>query len=481
MKMPKHRFRLFLLGLLTLVIAVNATTAPLLAQTDSALPADLIVSTGQTTPGGLPQAHNVLARLDAETGQVSPFYTDDSAVFLKALSWSPAGDRLAYLRVQFDGRSYSSQLCLLDQAGAPQGCFADPPVGYTSVFDDNAISWSADASRLVYVGGDSTARRLLEADVQTLETVRSVYEYALPPRELDHPPVLAWTDDLAYLTLGLGDQTRVQQGMPVLLVDLNSGEAVDLTHIPGAQGASLFVVCPYFSPQGTYLTAYNFDVPETPSQPQFLILNPQGAIVATIEAAPPLNALPTGCPAWQADEAAFYFPVTQGTQQSSTLSILKYSLADGQFSTAFASGQLADLAEATVISRLSLSPDGQALAFNSPFDPALNPGTQVTVIALTSPSPTLQRYSAPFQFSSDPLWTSEPVTPHRGEPSPNLIIKSRNGRGTLPSLKSGRGWGWGKKRDFFNLLLHPPISPQLQTKPTASEPCLNKFSLSLSL
>ncbi len=273
------------------------------------------------------------------------------------------------------------------------------------------ITWSADGSQLYFVGGNSTARRLLEADAQTLQTERIVYEYALPASELDHPPVLAWTDDLADLTLGLGDQTRVQQGMPAQLVDLNAGTTVDLTHIPGAQGSSLFVVCPYFSPQGTYLTAYNFDVPETPSQPQLLILDTQGAIVSTVEPSPPLNALPTGCPAWQADETAFYFPVTQGTQQSSSLNIVKYALDDGQFSTAFGSGQLDDLAEATVISRLTLSPDQQFLAFDSPFDPALNPGTQVTVIALTASMPTLQRYSAPYQFSADPLWSSNPSSP----------------------------------------------------------------------
>ncbi len=396
---------LSLLSLLLLMIVANFSAAPLRAQADTASPADLIFSTGQVTPNGLAQAHNVLARLDAATGQASPFYTDESAVYLKALSWSPAGDRLAVLRVQFDGRNYTSQLCLLDQAGAPQGCFDDAPVGYTAVFDDNAITWSPDGSRLYFVGGDATTRRLLEADVQTHQTRRSLYEYALSAGELDHPPVLAWTTDLATLTLGAGDQTRVQQGMPVLRVDLDTGATVDLAHVPGAPGSSLFVVCPYFSPQGTYLTAYNFDVPETPSQPQFLLLDKQGAIVSTIEPAPPLNALPTGCPAWQADEAAFYFPVTRGTPQSSSLSIVKYALDDTQFSTAFESGQLDDLAQATVISRLSLSPDGQFLAFDSPYDPALNPGTQVTVVALTPPTPTLQRYRAPFDFSSDPLWT----------------------------------------------------------------------------
>ncbi len=404
--MLKQRFYWSLLGLLTLVLAVNLNAEPLRAQTDNPLPADLIFSTGQADSGGLPQAHNILARLDIQARQVSLFYTDESAAYLKALSWSPDGEHLAYLRVEFDGRNYADQLCLLDQAGAPQGCFDDAPVGYTSVFDDNGITWSADGSKLYFVGGDSAARRLLEADVQTHETLRRLYEYALPPRELDHPPVLAWTDDLAYLTLGLGDQTRIQQGMPAQLIDLNSGEAVDLTHIPDAQGASLFVTCPYFSPHGTYLTAYNFDVPETPSQSQFLLLNAQGTIVSTIEAAPPLNVLPTGCPAWQADEAAFYFPVTHGTQQSSTLNIVKYALDDGQFSTAYKSGQLNDLAAATVISRMALSPDEGFLAFNSPFDPALSPGTQVTVIALMPPPPTLQRYSAPYQFSSDPLWTS---------------------------------------------------------------------------
>ncbi len=247
--------------------------------------------------------------------------------------------------------------------------------------------------------------------MQTRATLRSLYEYALPPRELDHPPVLAWTDDLAYLTLGLGDQTRIQQGMPAQLIDLNSGEAVDLTHIPGAQGASLFVTCPYFSPQGTYLTAYNFDVPETPSQPQFLLLSTEGTIASTIEAVSPLNALPTGCPAWRSDETALYFPVTLGTQQSSSLSIVKYTLADSQFSIAYASGERDNLAAATVISRLSLSPDDQFLAFDSPFNPDVNPGTQVSVIALTASPPTLQRYRAPYPFSADPLWSPNPSSP----------------------------------------------------------------------
>ncbi len=407
--MRVNHFSLFLFCLL---LAIPLASAGLLAQPDFPLPADLIFSTGTADTNALPQTHNVLARLDAGTGQVSAFYTDESAVFLKALAWSPDGSRLAYLRVQYDGRRYSAQICVLSWRGVSEGCFDDAPVGYFSVYNPQRVTWSADGERLYFVGGDETARRLLEADLVTRKTLRIVYEYPVPDNQMDNPPVLAWTNDLAYLTLGAGDHTRVQQGLPVLLVALNGGQTVDLAHIPGTEGSSPFVVCPFFSPAGTYLTAYNFDVPETPSQPQFLILDNRGAIVSASEPAAPFDVLPTTCPAWQSDESAFYFPVAQRSQQASTLRILKYSLDNQQFSLAYDSGQLNDLAEATVISPLLLSPDEQFLAFDSPFNPAVSSGAQVTVIALTPTAQPLRRYSVPFRFSADPLWSplTEPAS-----------------------------------------------------------------------
>ncbi len=401
--MPKNHFRWSLIFFLILSIGLGSRSLD--AQTDLALSADLIFSTAQPNPNQPPQTHNILARLDAETGAISPFYTDQSAVYLKALSWSPAGNRLVFLRAEYDGRHYAYQLCLLDQSGAAQGCFDDAPVGYFSVYNPNPVTWSPVGDRLYFVSGDETTRRLVEADVATHKTLRIIYEYPVPDNQMNNPPTLAWTNDLADLTIGAGDPTRVQQGLPVLLVDLNTQQTVDLAHIPGATGTSPFVVCPFFSPKGTYLTAFNFDVPETPSQPQFLILNQQGAIVSTITPSAPLNVLPMSCATWQADEQAFYFPLSQGTQSASTLRILKYSLDSQQFSTAFDSGQLTDLAEASLVSPLALSPDGQFLVFDSPYDPAINDGTQVTVIALAQTAPTLRRYSAPYRFSSDPLWS----------------------------------------------------------------------------
>lgn len=400
--MPKNHVRLSLVCLLALWLGLGS--AKLNAQPDLPLSADLIFSTAQIKPNEPPQTHNILARLDAATSEVSPFYTDASAVYLKALAWSPDGKLLAFLQVTFDGRNYPTQLCLLDQSGAAQGCFDEAPIGYFSVYNPNTITWSPAGDRLYFVSGDASARRLVEADVATHKTLRTIYEYPVPDNQMTNPPTLAWTDDLAYLTIGAGDPTRVQQGMPVLLVDLSTQKTVDLAHISGATGGSPFVVCPFFSPQGTYLTAHNFDVPETPSQPQFLILNQQGAIVSTITPTEPLNVLPRSCPAWQQDERAFYFPLTQGDAQASNLRILKYSLDTSQFSTVYNSGQLTNLAEATVNSRLALSPDEQFLVFDSPYDPTISDGTQVTVISLGQSTPTLRRYSAPFRFSSDPLW-----------------------------------------------------------------------------
>lgn len=409
--MSTKPFRFYLLCLLTLNILwtlLSSELKQLHAQGSFALPSDLIFSTGQVNTNGLPQAHNILARLDARTGQVSNFYMNPSASFLKAIAWSPDGDSLAFIQAYFDGKNYSSQLCLLNPVGALQGCFEDAPIGYFPVYNPNGITWSTNGDRLYYIGGSDKVRRLLEADVRTFKTLRSIYEYPVPEGQQDNPPVLAWSNDLSYLTIGAGDNTRVQQGLPVLLIDIKTNQTIDLARIPGTEGTSAFVVCPYFSPSGTFLTAHNFDVPETPAQPQFLVLNKQGAIVFTLKPTAPLNAFPTSCPVWQADEKAFYFPFSQGTQQSSTLHILKYSLGSKQITESFTSGQLNNLAEATIISRITLSPDERFLVFVSPFASDMNIGTQVTVISLTG---MLQRYSTPFRFSSDPLWSPAPVKP----------------------------------------------------------------------
>jgi len=370
------------------------------------LPGDLIFSTGQLNARGVPASHNILARLDPRTGQVVSFYTDPMAIYLKAMSWSPQGDLLAFLQFKWDGRNYAVQLCLLTRSAVLQGCFQGKPVNVLGVYNENMISWSADGTRLYFVSGDDTSRRLLEAEVRTGKTLRTVYKYDLQDNETDYPPILAWTSDLRYLTIGAGDHTRVQQGLPVLLIDLKANRKIDLSHIPGAEGSSLFVVCPFFSPQGTYLTAYNFDVPEAPITPQFLLLNNLGTLISDIKAAAPADVLPQGCPAWQKNEKAFYFNVSQGTAQASTLRILKYSLESRQFFTTFSSAEFSQFDAITVISNISLSPDEKFLAFDSPFDPGVNLGTQVTVISLAG---SLQRYSAPFPFSSDPLWIPDVI------------------------------------------------------------------------
>ncbi len=397
--MPKQFIRVCLLTVLCLCAPIFIHPDKLRAQPP--LPGDLIFSTGQLNARGVPASHNVLARLDPRTGQVVSFYTDPTAIYLKAMSWSPQGDVLAFLRFQWDGRSYSAQLCLLKRSGVLQGCFEDRPVNALGVYDENMITWSADGTRLYFVSGDDISRRLLEAEVKTGKTLRTLYKYDLQENETDNPPILAWTSDLRYLTIGAGDHTRVQQGLPVLLIDLTANQKIDLSHIPGTQGKNLFVVCPFFSPQATYLTANNYDVPEAPITPQFLLLDNRGALISDIKAAAPADALPQGCPAWQKDEKALYFSASQGTEQASTLRILKYSLESKQFSTTFSSGAFSQFDAVTVTSNISLSPDEKFLAFDSPFDPGVNLGTQVTLISLAG---TLQRYSAPFPFSSDPLW-----------------------------------------------------------------------------
>ena len=397
-----HRpFDFAIFALLSFGLILSPIAASDRLQAQSVLSGDLLFTTGQLNANGIPGSRNILARLDRRTGQAIAWYSDPSAVYLKAVSWSPQGDLLAFVRAEFDGKRYPAQLCLLNRSGARQRCFTDTPVGYSSVYNDYLVTWSGDGKRLYFASGDDKTRRLIEAEVSTGRTLRVLYEYDLQDNELENPPVLAWTNDLSYLTLGAGDNTRVQQGLPVFMVDLKTQQRIDLVHIRGASGSSLFVVCPYFSPQGMYLTAYNFDVPETPAIPQFLILDKQVNILSIVKPSAPFNASPQGCPAWQKDENAFYFDVAQATEQASTLSIVKYTLQSRQFMWYFQSGALNDLAEATVNSHLSLSPDEAFLAFVSPFDPGVKLGTQVTIISATGG---LQRYRLPFRFSSDPIW-----------------------------------------------------------------------------
>ena len=316
------------------------------------LPADLLFTTNLAEVGDKPR--NVIARVDAETLEVTPFYIDAEAFAVVPLCWAPQGDLLADYRVLYpiddSNTLLPRELCILDRGGALFQCMddalavygvEDPPYWGSAAYFP--ITWGHDG-QTIYFETEYTStkshtgygRRLVEADALTGETLRVVYDY---PNLYS----LSISPDLTYIGVGFEEDWYGIE-YRAYIEDLTTGTQLDLPDLmPYAVGLSRLYS---FSPQGTYftlgtsyLTAYYAPELEQLYEAGSLIhiLDPEGNILHVVgepEGPEPLVWY-LEAPTWQADEQAIVF-YAYGSEH---MYLMRYSLPDRQLTPLYELGE----------------------------------------------------------------------------------------------------------------------------------------------
>ncbi len=295
------------LGGWMLLLGFNATPLKKAHAGDRPLPTSLLFTTGEFTAGEVFK-RNMLVLQQADTLETALFYQDKDAELVRALSWSPTGELLAIYRVlpADDGNKTSMprQLCLLDRTGKLKRCFDETPPRYTSYPDEPEthypISWSADGSRIYFLsehvlGTNHVVRRIVEADVSTGQTLRTLYEQEANAATHTLPAPVSWAAPLQTVVVGVSVQWDEWRGygQSIYLLDLNFGQVrLELPEVMPPE-TTLEYVCPQLSPHGDYLVArvsYNptqyaqNDVPDVaaPFWFMYVVVDQWGTVQATL-------------------------------------------------------------------------------------------------------------------------------------------------------------------------------------------------------
>jgi hypothetical protein len=376
------------------------------------LPADLLFTTNLTAEW-LALPRNVIARVDAETLEVTPFYTDTEAYEVVPLSWSPQGDLLAVYRIlppiDESLTLFPRQLCILDRAGELQRCMDDglPMYGmdqpqYWGDYSYSPVTWSPDGQNIYfdieYPNAESFSgygRRLVEASVMTGQTLRVIYDY---PGAFS----ISLSPDMNHVAVGFGGEWY-GIGFPAYTLDLTTGTQIDIPALlPEDVGLYLLYS---FSPQGNYytvgagyLTAYH--APELEQLYEagdlLLILDPQGNIqhvVGEPEGPDPL-VWRLESPTWQADEQAI---VLYG-YRSEHRYLMRYSLSDQELTALYELGWTVGH-EPYIDAPFVSSPDNTHIALTVSDDPYGD-----RQVAVLYPDGEIRRIPSPYRFGLYPLW-----------------------------------------------------------------------------
>lgn len=357
------------------------------AQTSNTLPNDLVyvaVEHGEK----IGDFTEMILLVDANTLEATPIYQGEPTHELKPLAWSPDGNLLAIADIQPDLASdgeYNARvvkLCMASLLGSPIRCFQDHLSHYYNTspqtsLEQLCVSWSPDGNKIYFVTEDKTTKRLLEADVATGETIRTLYETA---SDIDNiPAILAWSPLLDYVADGTGLMERTGR-----LVNLNTGETYGFTDLVTPYGYGLRsempqgsgYVCTGFSPLGTYLVAID-EVAE-----QVLITDTELNVLYRIDDLGVKGSTRLLCPVWSLDEQALY--IHAANSDTGQISLFMYSLSERKLELH---------SQDTVYYPFTLSPDKTYFAFKNHI--------WVDVI---SPDGAIIRFGTPQQPAIYPLW-----------------------------------------------------------------------------
>jgi hypothetical protein len=376
-----------------------------------ALPADLIITVPQSHD--LPwqnQPHNRLVRVDADTLEMTPFYTDEVAVEVRALDWSPQRDKLAIYRrnPSADEHVFTRELCIINTSGSLLRCVQDRPSSfwaYQNEEDDYHVTWSVDEQTIIFVAdreieGNNRERVLVEADVNTGETLRVLYRSPYVYRK-NAPHAFAWTSTLDAVLVGVGGSST-----DPALVDLQTGIETHInTWVPEHQ--ELAGVCSGFSPNGAYLAAtlvydldeYNpwgLDLGAAHEIYHPVIMDRAGQIQASL-GDPGIGDLTSfwGCPIWLPDGQSFYIQGWRNNleQETAVRFIYQYFLATQQL---VEYRPISDI----ITSPLVLAPDNHTLTYSAPISPDAGLDLVVSVLFPDGNASSFKEYD----YSAFPVW-----------------------------------------------------------------------------
>jgi hypothetical protein len=386
-----------------LVITLSLSNNTYAQSSNSTLPNDLLYSIGSA--GNEALLFNSFAWTDAQTLQSTEFFTDETseASEMRALSWSPNGNYLAFIK---HGGGFTVEVCILTRSGILRLCFSDLTMYSASTLGENyLVTWSENEESIYLLWDEGFVRHLIEVDIATGEIHRTIYEH--PETQGRELPWIYWTPDADYVAIYENDRgirigyrsVENRQRDVTILHPATNESFVMPTELPNL-GMVLF--CDYFSPGGHYLVAQTYTDPQ---QPAFAVFDLQGNVISTV----PYSTMQeygltwTYCPSWQFDEEAFYFLAgtidEDQTSSSDTISIFKYTLADNTLHLTSQIYPIEDLTEGLPIPPLVTSPDGTHIAFSM-----INNEPYSHEVAVVSPTGELIRFNESLPQSFYPLW-----------------------------------------------------------------------------
>jgi hypothetical protein len=378
------------------------------------LPADLLFTT--SVLGEKERRWDMIVRMDATTLELSPFYVDDEAGQVMPVSWSPDGNLLAIYRIMAaidDAITlFPRQLCVVDRSGVLQRCMNDnPPMAYAGFPESDwphyfPVVWGPDG-QTIYFDTEypnensqfSYGHRLVEANVNTGETLRIVYDFP------DPYPVMA-SPNLRQVAIGFEGLRNLDS--LAYLVDLNTDAWLDVDTIM-PNHTYIYIMCWPFSPLGNYFSLVaGYDLanyaPELTSPDDIrgvwwdlLMIFDEGGDVQHILGEPegsPAVLWSYECPSWQPDEQAITFLAYDGESWR----IMRYSLVDQQTTMLYELVGGPDR-EYWVQSPLIPSPEGTHIALtvtDGPYEDRL--------VAVLYPDGEIYRIPSPYRFGLYPLW-----------------------------------------------------------------------------
>ncbi len=395
--------------LLFLVIMFSPVTSS--AQLPPQLPADLLFSAAtDETP---PAPFNALVRVNSETLEILPFYTDTTGI--RAVSWSPQAHFLSIFRYTSD----KIEVCILDRQGQLQTCFEEGISNYAfqDLGENYAITWATDEQRIYFVVENERILSLVEGDILTGQILRTLYQS--PQIYYEWPPLIHWTPTLDYVAVYTSDRPYTSDyenlvaTRNVTIIDLKTNEQLELnTYIPEL---GYFYFCEGFSPLGSYLVARVYvdgHLPGSTTNPDLIeiaLVDKEGHIIQAINQTQldQYGIDRVYCPSWQAQEEAFYFvgspldkddPTTVGKT-----SIFKYTLSTGELTEQKHIGP--EAGSGFPAGPLILSPDGTGIAF------LFRDAGVMSEVAVLLPDGEIARFNEPYSRGAFPLWI-----PSLGEP-----------------------------------------------------------------
>lgn len=383
------KFLVFVL-LCGFILQLNGT----LAQTSGSqsLPNDIVftIGMGRDRPPYRPPITNTLVLVSADTLEPMEFYTDEAAYAVRAISWSPQGDRLA-VWAWYDAGNFvtTTTLCIITMADEYQICFEDAPDLALPQQPAYPVTWSKDGQKIYLVAGEGERLSLVERDVVSGTTLRTLYQYRAANRYYE-PTTLAWTPDLRYIVTNIGDSYPQESGT---LINLETGEKQDLSKIvvpwsggiPQDAPPHAGYVCGAFSPQGTYLTAIDYS--DWQHGDRVIVFDMDLQIIASItefnEPKSPMSL--DNCPVWSTSEDHLYIYARSEADQSRHIFV--YSMTNRQ---------IVSHRQSDIYPPLFPSPDETHIAFTGFTD-----GYQVNILY---PDGQIRQVSDQFDYSDYPLW-----------------------------------------------------------------------------